>query len=1193
MPHRALISLLCSSIACICFLIGLPSATRTGGNAFLPQGSVSAQFGFRIKQRNPVVNEGNQITLNAVDASGRPVSGVIWQTGSPDIAAVDATSGRVLGIKQGFATITARKDGESFSVFLVVTRVKKANGARVPGDTKLDAGGRVYISNPAQNVILRAANALSAPTEVFAGRPREAGRRNGDRSEALFAGPTAITVDNSVAGGLYIADTLNHSIRKIGFDNRVESVLGTGMPGISLFDGNRISDIANVQLNSPRGIAADNTGNIFIADTDNHAIYFLDMAQRKLLLLAGQPGESGKEDGAGRSAKFKRPAGMALSNDGRLLTVADEDNNRVRLIELKRDERGDLTGLVSTLGVASGSKLASRATVVDEPVSDEGELVFDRPQSVSQDAVGNIYVVDRSGVQVVTRPFGSTLQVVQLAQPDVSFNQAVSVVVNGTQSFVLDANANNDAESLKIVSVGGPEIESVTPEVISGAGGTEVVIKGRNFAPESVITFGDGIIEGAEIVSATEIRFRLEPQSLPGVRTVTVLTRGGLAQREVNIISKPRDQLMTGEITTIAGGKRAVGDGGKAIAASLGLPNKLLLDSAGNILFSDINQGIRLISADTGIINTVAGGGLSLEDGVLANTAQINPATIALDRDGNIFFAEFGGVRVRRIDALTRVITTVAGATGRGFVGDGGPARDAGFESAIKDLAFDRNGNLFVLSETRIRRIDGATGIITTVAGNGVRTNIIDPNRDNNVAANQVSLVFPNGLSIDAEGNMVFIEASGFRLRRIDARTGLISTIIGSGTAGAIPAPFNFFALGSTFDGEGRMFISGQGLYRFDPRTRELIQIRLKGDTNDQTLHYGIAVDGTGNLFVSAFFGIFRVNAATGESVRVAGVDRFNFRGDNGPAVVASLGDATSVASDKFGNIYLADLLNKVVRKIDTRTGIITTVVGGNRTPGTTALGDGGPANDASCDPFEITVNSKGDLLIIDVANRRIRKVDANTGIITTIAGNGKARQGKDGKLATKTSIGFPRVIRVDKNDNIFLGGDGRILRIDARSGILNVLVEKRTGVVATPFGPSSMAIDKNGIIYFTEQSNLLRSFDPTTREVKTLFGNSRENIGILGEIAFSPSGDLFIAATNLGPLQIFSERIFRLNLKANTLGLVVGSTMGGYSGDGGPAINASLAGLSSLSFDNQGNLLILSTNNSIVALRLIKLTDR
>ncbi|HMZ78775.1 MAG TPA: Ig-like domain-containing protein, partial [Acidobacteriota bacterium] len=452
----------------------------------------------RIQQANPVVNEQRQLSLTATDASGQPITGVTWESGSPDIASVDPNTGVVSGIQRGFATITARRGSDSISVFVVVARVANAQGAKVPGDTKTDTAGHLYISDPLGNVIFRKEN-LAMPASIFAGQRGAGARIDGNRLQARFAGPTAVTVNNSADGGIFVADTLNHSLRQIDFDDNVTTILGTGSPGRM---SNDVTPFAQAVFNGLRGVVTDSGGNLFVADTDNHAIYQVDFESKQVILLAGQPGTSGIVDGRGRAARFNRPSGLALSPDGKLLIVADTGNNRVRLVARN--------GTVATLGRKSSARgvLESSASpsflrpeehqllirrLAAIPAQAENELTFMVPQSVSADAVGNIYVVDQMGASVVTRAFGDLPQKVQLAQ-DGSFQQAASVQVRGTESFVLDTQAQAETNALKVVSIGAPLINSLSRTSDTLNGGSEVIINGKNFAPESVVILGDRVI---------------------------------------------------------------------------------------------------------------------------------------------------------------------------------------------------------------------------------------------------------------------------------------------------------------------------------------------------------------------------------------------------------------------------------------------------------------------------------------------------------------------------------------------------------------------------------------------------------------------------------------------------------------------------------------------------------------------------
>jgi sugar lactone lactonase YvrE len=1186
--------------------------------------SSAQQSGFRIKQRNPVVNEGNRINLTAVDLNGKPINSITWESGSPDIAQVDPNSGEVRGIKQGFATVTARQGNDSSSVFVAVARVAKGKGEKVPGDTKLDSGGRLYISNPSQNIILRAEKALNSPMEVFAGQRKVSGRRNGERHDALFAGPTAIAINNSAQGGIFVADTLNHSIRKIGFNNQVETILGTGSPGLSFFDNSGMRSFDGMNFQSPRGIEADAGGNLFIADTENHSIYYVDFSRQRMVLLAGEPGESGKEDGPGRQSRFKRPSGMALSSDGRVLTVADEDNNRVRLIEITRGSNGEPVGNVSTLGTASVAQnlSASGITAIDQEAV--GEIEFDRPQSIALDGVGNIYVVDRTGVQVVTRPTGQNLQVIQLAQPEVSFNQAVSIVVRGNESFVLDANAPTEEEAIKIVTIGGPEIKKVTPSTVPLEGGAEIVVTGSNFAPESMVVFGDTVLQNTVVASATEIRFTVPPQASPGVRTLTIMTRGGVAQKELGIIAKPVSELREGEITTIAGGTAFFGDGGLATSASIST-EKILVDKNGNLFIADLSgQRVREVNSETGIITTVAGGGNTVQDRVPANVAFLLPSCIAIDGSGNLLIGDAFTQSIRRVDALSRIITTVAGGERIDFSGDGGPATKAGFGDMPREIVIDSEGNLFILAAGRVRRVDAKTGIIKTVAGNGK----VEFNGDGGPAV-EASLNRANSITLDAAGNLLISDTGNNRIRRVDSKSGIITTVAGNGIFDFTRPSINGkqateVSIGlprtTVVDSEGNLLVLGVGvLIRIEAGTNIVNLVPLsdpKDLLGNLILTGGLATDGVGNIFVTSLYSVKRTNGKTFDLTTVAGNGLVNFLGDGVLAVSASLGFVNKVVSDDAGNIFIGDAFNNYVRKIDGKTGIITTVAGdGPRIIYQAAEGDGGQATKAVVVPDSIAIDSHSNLFILDSIFGNIRRVDSRTGIIKQFAGTGKSKVNGDGRSAKKASLGEPFDIVFDRSNNLFVSGSNLIRRIDGSTKIITTIAgtgnpgPSSDGQSATTarISPERFTIDSSGNIFFVEK-NRVRKIDAATGIVTTLAGNGQRaysgeggpavnaGLGDVVSIAVDSAGNLFIGASMLSDFNVTPDiwripRVWRVNARTGIITKFLGSNNNEYSGDGGPVSEASLAGIPVLNIDKAGNLLIGSTEIPRVgAIRLVKL---
>ncbi|MBA4130683.1 MAG: hypothetical protein C0519_04585 [Hyphomicrobium sp.] len=322
----------------------------------------------------------------------------------------------------------------------------------------------------------------------------------------------------------------------------------------------------------------------------------------------------------------------------------------------------------------------------------------------------------------------------------------------------------------------------------------------------------------------------------------------------------------------------------------------------------------------------------------------------------NLYIATSSANRVRRVNGATGIITTVAGTGTNGATGDGGPATSARLDSPSA-VSLDSSGNLFIVDRdnSRIRRVDAATGIITNYAS---------------------ASTYPEGAAVDSSNNLFFSITSGSaRIRRKDAVTGTVTTVVGS-TSG--------------FTGDG------------GPATAARL-----------SRPHGVAIDTAGNLFISDFNNhrIRRVDGATGIITTVAGsgatgTGMGGFSGDGGPATSARLNAPEDVRLDSSGNIFIADSLNHRVRRVDAVTGIITTVAG----TGTAGFsGNGGPATSAQLnEPVRMVIDSSGNLFITDKMNMRIRRVDGATGIITTVAGNGSAGHSGDGGPATSAGLYYP-----------------------------------------------------------------------------------------------------------------------------------------------------------------------------------------
>ena len=243
----------------------------------------------------------------------------------------------------------------------------------------------------------------------------------------------------------------------------------------------------------------------------------------------------------------------------------------------------------------------------------------------------------------------------------------------------------------------------------------------------------------------------------------------------------------SGIITTVAGNGTAgySGDGGAATSAELDTPFGVAVDASGNIYIVDVNNDrIRKVTASTGIITTVAGNGTwgYSGDGGAATSAELfSPLGVAVDASGNIYIADSGNNRIRKVTASTGIITTVAGNGTGGYSGDSGVATSAELNSPF-GVAVDASGNIYIVDSgnNRIRKMTASTGIITTVAGNGTG----GYSGDSGVATS-AELNSPYGVAVDASGNIYIADTYNLVIRTVTASTGIITTVAGNGTAGS------------------------------------------------------------------------------------------------------------------------------------------------------------------------------------------------------------------------------------------------------------------------------------------------------------------------------------------------------------------------------------------------------------------------
>jgi trimeric autotransporter adhesin len=320
-------------------------------------------------------------------------------------------------------------------------------------------------------------------------------------------------------------------------------------------------------------------------------------------------------------------------------------------------------------------------------------------------------------------------------------------------------------------------------------------------------------------------------------------------------------------------------------------------------------------------------------------------------------------------------------------------------------LALDNNGHLFVIEgeEDRIDRIDLADGTISVVAGYGRKPEQDCIHRDA-IQATKTCLQYPTSLAVDAYGNLFIGEMSGY-VRKVDVGSGLISTVNANGHSG------------ETVDGS---FALSANFWSID----------------------GLSIDSDNNLFISDVRqgGIFKVDARTAVVTRFAGNGKQGFRGDGESALTASFYNAVTIALDNSGNLLIADSGNCRVRRVERSTGIVRTVAvtGEVRQDGSCKAGN----LELSPDPSDPAADSTGSVYFVEGAMDIVKRVDAQTFSLSTAVGSGKKGFHGDGGLAVRAKLNNPSGLAIDRYGNLYISEfvNNRIRRVDAKSHVITTI---------------------------------------------------------------------------------------------------------------------------------------------------------
>ena len=495
-----------------------------------------------------------------------------------------------------------------------------------------------------------------------------------------------------------------------------------------------------------------------------------------------------------------------------------------------------------------------------------------------------------------------------------------------------------------------------------------------------------------------------------------------------------------GEIITLAGNGTAsyAGDGGPATQAAINGPLGVVADRSGNVYIADYENNCVRKVASSGIITTFAGqcspteGSFYSGDGGPAASATLfGPANLAVDAAGNLYIADAFNNRIRKVTAATGIITTVAGDGTQGFAGDGGLAIYAQLNSPW-GVAIDSSGNLYIAdqSNNRIRKVTASNGVITTIAGTGVRDNSGDGG-----PATSADVDYPFQVAVDASGDVYIAVAPGSNVRKITAANGMIENYAGNGTTG--------------------------------------------------------------------------------------------FSGDEGPATSAAL-NTEGIALDSAGNLYIADTQNNRIRRVEAATHVISTVAGSGyispNTQGGGFGGDGGPATSAALNfPQGVFVNAAGDIFISDSNNNRVREVfpggpagtatsltvPASPAIYGTIELSAEVKGTPGGPTPTGTVTFYDSLAQTIDLGTATLDSSGTARLSGTKlSGGYHILYAQYNGSGA--YGVSSSSSSSLSVVYNTLPAPM---FDPppgtyhSRQQVTLLDTAGRTGIGALVQIYYTTDG--------------------------------------------------------------------------------------
>lgn len=768
-----------------------------------------------------------------------------------------------------------------------------------------DSAGNLYLVDNGNNVIRKVTATTGIITTVAGNGTSGYSGDGGPATNAEFSDHAwGIAVDS--VGNIYIADTDNYVIRKVTVTTGIiTTIVGNGTSGYSGDGGPAIS----AELGGPSGLALDRADNLYICDND--VIRKVTAATGIITTVVGN-GKSGYsgDGGPATSAELAGPMGLAFDSEGDLY-IADYFNNVIRKVTFT-------TGIITT--VAGNGSLGNNG---DGGPATSAELW--QPIDIAVDNAGNLYITSTIGtLRTVMAATGIITQVgrgygfwnsgdggsaidADLYSPgglavDSSGNLYISV--GGVKSFAYGQTSSSSAVRMITVAVLPPSTAAAAPQFNISDG---------NYETPQTVTISDGTpgaaihytMDGSTPDTASYVY--TGPINVNGNVTINAIAiapgylPSSVTSANYKITASPVARIWTvaGKGTTGWDGGYS-GDGGPASSAELSYPSGFAFDSSGNLYIGDSgNARVRKVTASTGIITTVVGkgtGGYS-GDGGLATSAELaGPSGLVFDSAGNLYIADTGNNRIRKVTATTGIITTVAGNGTEGYSGDNGPAINAELIQPL-GVAVDVAGNLYIADNGNnvIRKVTATTGIITTVAGmsfttvgsGGAHYNHVGYSGDGGPATSAMLNITNGDIAVDGTGNFYIADTGNNVIRKVTASTGIITTVVGNGHPG--------------YSGDS-------------------------GPPSSAELAYppSVAADSAGDLYIAdPYSNVIRMVTANMKTITtVVGNGVAGYFGDGGSAALAEINAPQAVGVDAEGNLYIGDYYYNVVREVGRGTGV-------------------------------------------------------------------------------------------------------------------------------------------------------------------------------------------------------------------------------------------------------------------------------